>query len=278
MECFICREQGHISSNCPRNEQTSTNQHQQTPQKLTESQERTEIQETSPEHNTFVYEPPQSQEIPGLGKSLETNEIQQPSRKRPAVSTPSDTTILDKNPLEIAIETEPDDSNFQFLLPSIQKTPTKPPKKKSKTPASGDLEENQVKYHTLKEIFTNHPEDYEMTYENFQSFLDNCHGNHNPLAEARRYTMNVVSLLDSIKSLYTRISDRVIRNRFTRLTKRIKKQLNDEGIETESICSFSSETSQASTRDIPFVDLPDEADPDSSFSNKNYVQDNSMEL
>lgn len=279
MECFICREQGHISSNCPRNEQTSTNQHQQRPQKLTESQETVEIHETPTEHNTLEpYETPQSQEILELDETSEITEMQHLSRKRPAASTPSDTTTLEKNPLEAAIEKQPDDSNFQFTLPLSQKTPSKPPKKKSKAPTTDNAEENQERYDTLKEIFTNHPQDYDLTYENFQSFLDDCHGNHNPLAEARRYTKNVISLLDSIKSLYSRISDRSIRNRFTRLTKRLKKQLQDEGIETESISSISSQISQASAKDIPYDDFSDDINPDPSSSNKNYVQDHSMEL
>lgn len=206
MECFVCKEQGHIASNCPNN-----------------------------------------QEI--LPSTLNTQEMPKKRAASTTSPTPSDNLIGFNSPIEQVESANTHSQDFQFITPSPQtgskmKTETKQAKKKIKVANTTTPTEKVTKYNTLKEIFENNPLDYTITYDSFQCFLEGCQGNNKPLAEARRYTNNIRSLLETIKSLYNRLNDRNLRNRFTRLTRSIKKQLKEEGDDTESIASLQSQTSQ----------------------------------
>lgn len=205
MVCFICKEKGHLASNCPN---------------------------TTQSHTDLSIE----KEVP---------------KKRPAassiVTTPSEDT--EANPLKSIDDDSTSIQEHEFVVPSQQnqtksKPVTGPPKKKLKSTT-----ESSSKYNTLEEIFESSPQNYAISYVNFKSFLDNCHGNSNPLTEARRYTHDIESILDTIHKVYSQLNDRTLRNRFTRLSKKIKRQLEEEGIETASFISLTSCTSQGSLTD-----------------------------
>lgn len=205
MECFLCKERGHISSTCPRANQAF------------------------PELKT-------TQDLP---------------KKRPASSSspaPSESTAVETNDKQTN-----DPSVFTFvppqpIQPKINNThQINRAKKKLKSGNSETNDNNLQQLQLIKELIMKSPTEYSISYENFKSFFENSFGNPDPLSEARRYTNDVVSLLNTIKNLYSNLKDRTLRNRFTRISKKLKKQLEEEGIETDSLTSMTSQNSQTET-------------------------------
>ena len=84
-----------------------------------------------------------------------------------------------------------------------------------------------------------------MSYENFKSFLENSFSNSDPLLEAKRYTDDIESLQQMILEMYPFMSNQALKNRVTRLGKKITKLLN-KGNESNQTSDTESESSQSS--------------------------------
>lgn len=220
MECFLCKQEGHIAINCPQTNQVFPT-----------------LEETSGSQNK---------------RSAPTSS--------PAIS---ENNSIENNPRNTIIQSD-STAEFNFTTPSQPpiRNPNsqgKPPKKKLKIPEADSQPNPPTQYNTIEEIFTESPLELTISYKNFKSFIENCRGNNDPLTEARRYTNDMKSLLDTIKYVYTKLNDRTLRNRFTRISKKIKKQLEEEGVETESLVSLSSQLSQSDNESANYTqDKPQE--------------------
>lgn len=146
---------------------------------------------------------------------------------------------MGKNNQEFKKPSQPHERTNIGSRPQLQ-----PAKKKPKKSSPKEEPEKSFPYHLLEKLFAAAPENYSIPYQNFKSFLENSFGNQDPLAEAHRYTNDVPSLLTTIKDVYSKVNDRTLRNRFTRLSKRIRKQLLEgEDADVVSIASSSSQMS-----------------------------------
>lgn len=213
--CFVCKKPGHIANKC-----TSINE-----------------------------------EFPSLTQEEST-------KKRPASpSTPSLSHELSQSQDPLELPADPVLTSQEFKIPPVpqqaktpkndQRTQDKPKIKKLKKSATATTEDQQISYQLIEDVFRKNQGSFQMPFVKFKGFLENSFSNKDPLTEARRFTNDVDLLLSTMKTAYQQLDDRRLKNRFTRLSKRLKQQLQEEGQEIESITSqLSQEDREEATMDF----------------------------
>lgn len=68
-------------------------------------------------------------------------------------------------------------------------------------------------------------------------FLENTHGCNCPYDEARKFTSNIKKLILDMYTIYPHLTEKYMKNRFTRLIKKMKEHTDNQS-ETESIPSI----------------------------------------
>lgn len=217
MECFICKKQGHVANNCPNSEQA--------------------FPELSPTSSTKA----------------------ELTKKRPPPSSPTSTAQSEPefHPEEQpeSATTLPTPSQQQTQKPNKDTSPQFHKDKKQRRSNSAERNIPTASKNELENIFRSKPNRFSLPYEHFKSFIENSHGNSDPLAEARRHTADVKQLLRDMQEIYPSLPDKLAKNRFTRISKKIKNQLQEEGMEVESNVSMSSQMSQEDENVSPLIDL-----------------------
>lgn len=85
---------------------------------------------------------------------------------------------------------------------------------------------------------------YVLSFDQLADFMENVNGNPDPLSVSRQYTEDTLSLIDMLGRLHPRTEHRRIKGRFTRLIKKMRKQLSPK--EYESSSDLESDISQSS--------------------------------
>lgn len=144
------------------------------------------------------------------------------SPKRPLSETSS------QNTQKVAPEEEATDSSLMDVedstdemissLPSARKLTKKKTKlRKIEEPDAITVEEMIA---PLKELLEGNPSNYVLNYNQFKSLIENAKGNPNVTELALTYTTDIQALSDMIKQMYPHLTDRKIKNRCTRMTKK----------------------------------------------------------
>lgn len=266
MECFICKKPGHIANNCPNTNKTypslpNTQQEASDNRTTTSaiSATETDTSESIPREAPILH---LSEDQKTTTQAHNISQKQEGSKKRPLTPSTSTTEtdsinhdIESYDPIESML---PPPLQLQHI-PRKDKTKSELPKnKRQKQSKSRDRTNTDDAFSELKTIFDNNVIKCTIPYENFKTFIENCHGNSDPLTEARRFTSDVKSLLISIIELRLVLSNKSLKNRFTRLAQKIKKQLDQEGADVESIVSVSSQNSQDEDMEVPLIDIDTE--------------------
>lgn len=150
------------------------------------------------------------------------------------------------------IADEPANENTSTITPTQEALQTNEQRRKarkqyrSESPPTKSVEEL---LEPIKEEMTQNQGKYALSYENFKTFIENIQGSTDQLNIARDYTDNIPKLLDTIKRLHPLLTHRAIKNRFTRLTTKIKTQLARENDNKSDTAEFSDpgEYTQAET-------------------------------
>lgn len=74
----------------------------------------------------------------------------------------------------------------------------------------------------VKEVLDTSPQKFIMNYMQFKSFMENVKGNPNVPEVAFAYTNDIQTLSNMIKTICTKLTDRRIKNRCTRITKKLE--------------------------------------------------------
>lgn len=92
-----------------------------------------------------------------------------------------------------------------------------------------------------------------MPVENFIAFIENTYNN----SEALKFTDDIEGLLTNMQDIYPHLKDRSIKNRFSRLRKKIKGSIALEETDTESISSATTQSSvlQSDNEDLDLAQL-----------------------
>lgn len=231
MECFICKQVGHIASNCPNplegNVMSPTS-------KATVQSSRAANSSSS-----------------AINNKINSNLAVTPSQKRCHSDTLTSTepaSPISEIPTTIPLNMPPPTTSSSKHIKSAKK------KRKTTSPPEPVLSESTKT--AVMDAYRIDPEKYIIPPERLIAFLENTHGCDNPYQEALKFTTDIKTLLSNMHTIYPTLKERSIKNRFTRITKKIKEQLKQEELETGSI---SSRLSQYST---------DENDEDTSDSSK----------
>ena len=83
----------------------------------------------------------------------------------------------------------------------------------------------------VKSLFDNDNNHYVLNFIQFCDFMTNVSGNSDPLSVSKDYTDDIRGLLNMLYDLYPTLDNRSMKNRFTRIQKRLKNQL---GLSAES--------------------------------------------
>lgn len=214
LSCFLCKQSGHIAKNCPtaKDQEELPLQSQMPPDR-------------QPTNNKSVIENVHPTEItPQILPNYSTEKIAQ---KRPAPSINSSNNDFDEPVIQESLNKD------SFNVPNTVHAPTKQNStKKLKHSDSIEQVNYEVALEAVEKEMDNNSSKYPLSFLNLRSFLENTHGNPNPLAEAKRYTPNPEDLPRCLKNIYPLVASRTLKGRITRLTKKLITQLNAENPET----------------------------------------------
>lgn len=135
--------------------------------------------------------------------------------------------------------------------PLLFVTPISALKKKSKTENKDVWKitpSNQAKIEKLIDI---DPKQFSLSSIQLIAFLENSFGGSDPLKEAYSFTTNIKSLIEDLSQIYQILSDRSLKNRITRLQKKLKRAINpNDAVELASLSSINSNDSNQEDSDL----------------------------
>lgn len=213
MECFICRQTGHVASTCPNPQTAQVHNTQPLIQDPTNY-----VQAHHP--SSMI---PQAGEIPALKRGLSEilSSSDQTSQQEP--TTESDPVSENSMPPP--------------QTPMNRISDNKRVRKKRKVEVPEDHALSDSTKTTISTAYQENPESFHIPYDNLIAFLENSYGSPSPYKEAEKFTTNVKALLQDLHNIYPYV-ERASKNRITRISKKIKEKLKDEEIEVESLNSL----------------------------------------
>lgn len=209
-KCFICKKDNHLAKQCPN---VCTTSHSVLP-------------EESPNNETVVGT---LEETVAVDHTLEAAvfdvDDHRRNDKRPLStneSSSSNTMITSSS-----IRYSSDDSDAKVNQEAIRKGERKNGKKKAKkirTDSVSSDNETDIEVLTapIKEILTQHPNIYTLSYTSLNSFLRETVGNTNHLDIAKQYTGDIKALSNMLRDIYPSLTHRSIKNRLTRIIKTLE--------------------------------------------------------
>lgn len=252
--CFICKMEGHLAKQCksksdsnvsslstksiqPEPVETSAPEQcnstaQTLPLDLVVNKDIVTITPTPPVATASFETEAQAQGLPSFHPSvIDFPALPETSTLKRPITSSNNTTVADRDNQDLYTDTsstkeisdgEVDDevskqgrkNNSQF------KHITKKPKRSDKSPSIAD------QLFPLKKIMEETPDDYTLNFIQFKSFLENTMGAHDVTSVAQNYTNDLEGLLLTIRKLYPKIADRGMKNRLTRIEKKLLPSTN----------------------------------------------------
>ncbi|KAL3287188.1 hypothetical protein HHI36_001665 [Cryptolaemus montrouzieri] len=246
MECYICRQRGHIAIKCPNatqdiaqtSTQTTTNEtrnNESTIQNLTQmSVDLTEQLKSKPTSNSINRNLNDTPNKRPLSESVTSQET---------TSFSPDNMEDIEGPANEADKTSMPPPTDQKEIKNETRRTTHPPKKRKKTSKSqNSTTEKIIDHKNIEDIIKDKQTTYPLTGTDFIAFLESAFGKSDVITEARRYTEDISGLTEMLYDIYPHLNERALKNRFSRLIKKLKGQSETENSEdNESVCSSHSE-------------------------------------
>lgn len=218
MSCFLCKEVGHVAKNCTNHTQQAavdSNSSHQIPIQSTSHVDQASDTEMQPVETLHV------------------------SKKRPATTIESiSTENISTSTQDLIVLTLPDQEIFTPPLAPIRNI------KNTKRMKRSDSDESEIPIEELmapvKKLFEGTENVYPLTYDQVKDFFSNVYKNPDPLSVAKTYTENIPEFLKLLTDLHPNFTHRSIKNRCTRIKKKILMQLQEEIVISDSDSSQSS--------------------------------------
>lgn len=246
MTCFLCKQPNHVVANCPNTTTGSIDPP-------------TSVSLTSPQNITPTNEAtltpiPTSDPTNQSGTVLFPDPNDKTTKKRPISTDSSSMSSLPETGDFISHSRTQDE--YAFTSPSLPISS----QKKLKRSRSTEIPILTVHLENVRQVMEENPTQFTVNYPTLKCIIENSFGKSDPLCEARRLTDDIPGLLQTLTEIYPHITDKSIKNRCTRLKKKLKHQLQkEEGLdmETQSIASTSSQESTDNN-----TAAPQDLDPD----------------
>lgn len=239
MTCFLCKQPNHVAANCPNTTTSSTDA--PTFIGLTPSQSIIPTNEATLIATSILDTTTEPTDLPEIGMLLDPND--KTPRKRPIFIASSSTSSLPKTENEMPPLKSKDSHEF---TPPSQHTQSQKKLKRSRSLEISDL---TAHFENVEKVMEENPTQFSIKYPALKCFIENSFGNADPLREARRFTNDIPGLLQTLTEIYPNITEKSLKNRCTRLKKKLIHQLQkEEGLEMETQ-SIASTASQESTDD-----------------------------
>lgn len=205
--CFTCKDIGHIAANCPTK---NASENRQTQNDILPSGD--EMSDSEANNSIEPRDPP-------------TPELQtKPLKRGPPSTTPSITRTT-----SIECKTQEPTNN----TPGSENLKLKKLKKSDSTESLTSIDEHLS---PIKPLLDKNPDSYILDYDQLLSFLENVYGSSDPISVAKQYTDDINELLIMLENIYPLLEHRSIKNRITRMQKKIRKQIQD----TQNVAPHSS--------------------------------------
>ncbi|CAH1109855.1 unnamed protein product [Psylliodes chrysocephalus] len=262
MECFICKQIGHISTTCPN--AASINIPVNQPLKEVDSLDlnssptsNEQIDFSSTQMTSTSMIPPTNQiliEPCVTDFNLTPSSIQYNSNTQAASQKRNHSeTISSCDQLSL-----PDNICSPTLLPTPELMPppndlsdtTRHINRRKKKRKSSEPRLTEVLKKNIEEAYQNLNESFILPIDNFIAFLENTFRSSNPYDEAIKFTKDIKILLSNIYSIYPLLEERSTKNKFTRLYKKLKKQLEAETVESGSNSATPMSTTDLSDEEV----------------------------
>lgn len=199
MKCYLCRQPGHLATQCPNGNDHSIVQN------IT----------LTKDDNPLEKNPSQADDISHKGvKRQASTSTASENQKEDKLSI----TTQNSNPLQKEPET---DEPF--------KKPNQKPKKSKLSQSDSNLTqtiEEQLK--PVEDLIKDDSRQYVLSYDLFKDLLENAYSTEDSLSVALSYTENVEGIINMINDIYPNLKHRSIKNRCTRIKNRLsQKQTSD---------------------------------------------------
>lgn len=203
--CFSCKLPGHIADQCPQQNKNMND---------TSDVESTYSDHSEPEniankhsHQTFAMI---TQEQTSLKRNAPSSTSQSTQEHLPQISELQDEDNININQPE----------SIRSKIPETNKT-----KRLKKSDSVESLTPLDEQLSPVKNMLEKNPKHYILNFEQLTDFLENVHGSPDALSISKNYTNDTDELLNMLEGIYPLLNHRSIKNRITRLGKRIKQQL-----------------------------------------------------
>nr|CAI5862416.1 unnamed protein product [Callosobruchus analis] len=260
-KCYKCNTAGHIAARCPNNTPRAEPQIDNMQQQQNRETEQPQIAHTlSPASTSTQHTQVQQQSIPTTSStSAEIDPAppqttilpRKPTQLDLSNTTPSenttdnneDTSTAGKRSFSATVTPTSDSETVSKKAdePSFLKPKTSSVKKyKADTPPSHVPEST---LHSLREFMARNSASLAINCDQLKSILENAHGSQDIIEIVKEHTKDIKGLIESILLIYPHITDRAIKNRCTRLRKKLERYIENDGDDscgdassTDSLC------------------------------------------
>lgn len=234
LKCYICKSPGHIARRCPTQilGQAQTIVSPTTADKSDQILNQTILPNTSnppEERNVHLADKPTTRDVP----------VQPVTSKRPAetISTPSEFSTDEFFP---QIDNLDEAQVSQIILGDSQKNPKRSSKKMKKSDSKENLPNLNKSMSTesltsvrdslqpIENPLKENEISTDLNFEQITDFIENAYGCKDPLSLAQQYTENIPGVVQLLEDIQPYLTSRNMKNRCTRLRKKIVKLMNTE--------------------------------------------------
>lgn len=224
--CFLCKEKGHITKQCPKQHQQTTNT-----EKALSSVEH-DTPSTTPNESSFSQSSTELRQTVPTAMDAEMSQIFADivnSSKKRSATTIDNGSVGDLVLTQVESETATEDSPNKTPLFATPKQISQPPKKpKISDPPSPSAPTTMEMLEPARSHFK---ETNTITFKLLTDFLDNARGTTDLFGLASTYTNNISDLVECLRGIYPHLTHRSIKSRCTRAINKLTKQTNTQNSE-----------------------------------------------
>lgn len=251
ISCFLCKDTGHTANQCPQQNPKDNTEDMEISNEVTaiiDNQSNTNKQKQLSEQS-----PVQNKNSPILDISSAQSQDQNP----PTIDITNPFQSQNQSPLELgtkrpaspsapstASADEQNTKHLELTNETVFRKPKSAPKKLKKSTSEENINISDL-LNPVEQHITEKTPPYVLTHTQLVDLFENLPGSE-PISLIKSYTEDLPALLDMLHKIYPLLAQKSIKNRNTRLQKKIKEYLKLSTANTDGYDSECSQSSQSS--------------------------------